>query len=344
MRVIGGELRGRRLAAPVGAGVRPTTDRVREAIFDVLFSLGGVEGLQVADLFAGSGALGIEALSRGAASVTFVDRDPLCLAAIRRNLESVGLDDGERSGDATVVRADVDTWVATTASRYDLVLCDPPYDYDRWPALVAQLPADLAVLESDIGDRPTPWLGSHQNQALWRYDRDRCPPGTGRQGRCHVRIALIPGSFDPVHNGHLEVIERAARLFDEVVVATLRNPQKSEALFELEERQEMLEESLGHLVNVRIVSVSTLVVNVAHDVGASAIVKGLTGGVRFRERAADGPDEQAALGGGDPVHPHQFGPFLHRLAAVEGGGPVRRRRHILRSQGGGPPAAGEVLR
>ena len=74
-----------------------------------------------------------------------------------------------------------------------------------------------------------------------------------------MRIALIPGSFDPVHNGHLEVIERAARLFDEVVVATLRNPQKSEALFELEERQEMLEKSLDHLVNVRIVSVSTLV-------------------------------------------------------------------------------------
>jgi len=148
VRVIGGELRGRRLAAPVGAGVRPTTDRVREAIFDVLFSLGGVEGLQVADLFAGSGALGIEALSRGAASVTFVDRDPLSLAAIRRNLESVGLDDGERSGDATVVRADVDTWVATTASRYDLILCDPPYDYDGWPTLVEQLPADLAVLES----------------------------------------------------------------------------------------------------------------------------------------------------------------------------------------------------
>ena len=90
-----------------------------------------------------------------------------------------------------------------------------------------------------------------------------------------MRIALIPGSFDPVHNGHLEVIERASRLFDEVVVAALRNPQKSEALFDLDERQEMLEESLAHLVNVRIVSVSTLVVNVAQDVGASVIVKGL---------------------------------------------------------------------
>ena len=90
-----------------------------------------------------------------------------------------------------------------------------------------------------------------------------------------MRIALIPGSFDPVHNGHLEVIERASRLFDEVVVATLRNPQKNGALFELEERQEMLEESLGHLANVRIVSLSKLVVTVAQDVGASVIVKGL---------------------------------------------------------------------
>jgi 16S rRNA (guanine966-N2)-methyltransferase len=146
VRVIAGDLRGRRLAAPVGAGVRPTSDRVREAIFDILYSLGGVEGLQVADLFAGSGALGIEALSRGASSVTFVERDPLSVAAIRRNLESVGLDGGD--GDATVVRADVDTWVGTTASRYDLVLCDPPYDYTGWETLVARLPADLAVLES----------------------------------------------------------------------------------------------------------------------------------------------------------------------------------------------------
>ena len=90
-----------------------------------------------------------------------------------------------------------------------------------------------------------------------------------------MRIALIPGAFDPVHNGHLEVIERASRLFDEVVVAALRNPQKSEALFDDDERRDMLEEAVTHLANVRIVSMSTLVVNVAHEVGASAIVKGL---------------------------------------------------------------------
>jgi 16S rRNA (guanine966-N2)-methyltransferase len=148
MRVIGGEFRGRRLAAPANPAVRPTTDRVREAVFDILFSLGGVDGLQVADLFAGSGAFGIEALSRGAASVTFVERDPIALATVRDNLASVGLGDAERTGDATLIRADVGSWVASTAARYDLVLCDPPYDYEDWDQLVGRLPADLAVLES----------------------------------------------------------------------------------------------------------------------------------------------------------------------------------------------------
>jgi pantetheine-phosphate adenylyltransferase len=88
-------------------------------------------------------------------------------------------------------------------------------------------------------------------------------------------VGLIPGSFDPFHNGHLEVVERASLIFDEIVVAAIRNPQKSEALFDLDERRDMIAESLSHVKNVRIVSISGLLVNVAKDVNATAIVKGL---------------------------------------------------------------------
>ncbi|HEU5150505.1 MAG TPA: pantetheine-phosphate adenylyltransferase [Iamia sp.] len=90
-----------------------------------------------------------------------------------------------------------------------------------------------------------------------------------------MTTVLYPGSFDPVHNGHVEIIEVAAGLFDDVVVAALRNPQKGEPMFDVDERQKMLEESTSHLPNVRIVGFSKLVVEVAQEVGADFIIKGL---------------------------------------------------------------------
>ena len=134
IRITGGELRGRRLHVP-RRGVRPTTGMVREAIFSML---GSVEGASVLDLFAGSGALGIEALSRGAAGATFVDRDT---AAVRRNLDDLGLD-------ARVDRSDITAWLSRQAgSSYQLVFCDPPY------TLAAGLDADLRAGLAQVVDR-----------------------------------------------------------------------------------------------------------------------------------------------------------------------------------------------
>ena len=90
-----------------------------------------------------------------------------------------------------------------------------------------------------------------------------------------VTTVLYPGSFDPIHNGHLEIIEVAAGLFDEVVVAAVRNPQKGEPLFTLAERQQLIAEATSHLDNVRITMFSSLVVDLAREVGADFIVKGL---------------------------------------------------------------------
>jgi pantetheine-phosphate adenylyltransferase len=90
-----------------------------------------------------------------------------------------------------------------------------------------------------------------------------------------LRIALFPGSFDPFHNGHLEIVETAAKLFDQVVVAPVRNPQKNEPLFTLPERQQMIADSVQHLPNITLDSFSSLVVDLARAVNADVIVKGL---------------------------------------------------------------------
>src|SRR5262245_16941245 len=144
MRVVAGLAGGRRLQAPPGRHLRPTTGRVREALFASLGSLGAVAGARVLDLFAGTGALGIEALSRGAAAATFVDDDPAAIATIKANLATTGL----AGPAATVVRSDVLRFLDAATSPVDLVLADPPYAFDGWSDLLERLDAPLAALES----------------------------------------------------------------------------------------------------------------------------------------------------------------------------------------------------
>jgi 16S rRNA (guanine966-N2)-methyltransferase len=122
-RIISGDAGGRRLRTPTGDGTRPTTDRVREALFSALESRGVIEGAHVMDLYAGSGALGLEAASRGAASVLLVESDRGASATIRANISDLGVA-GARLQSCSVEQA-----LNRTASlRYDLVLADPPYD------------------------------------------------------------------------------------------------------------------------------------------------------------------------------------------------------------------------
>jgi 16S rRNA (guanine966-N2)-methyltransferase len=122
MRIIAGAWRGRPIEAPPGAGTRPTSDRAREGLFSMLASrLGGFEGLHVADLFAGTGALGLEALSRGAAHCTFIDNDREAVAAIRRNLERFG------ATARAAIRAEAVEHASAPAAPFDLILLDPPY-------------------------------------------------------------------------------------------------------------------------------------------------------------------------------------------------------------------------
>lgn len=135
MRVVAGTLRGRKIVAPDGRATRPTTDRTREAMFNSLSSLGILEGAVIADLFAGSGALGIEALSRGAANCTFIESDGVALGVIRRNLRALGLEDRTR-----VIASRVESGVSSLTDL-DIALVDPPYGYERWGDLLQGLEA-----------------------------------------------------------------------------------------------------------------------------------------------------------------------------------------------------------
>jgi 16S rRNA (guanine966-N2)-methyltransferase len=155
MRIIAGSRKGARIFAPKGHEVRPTGDRVREAIFNLV---GPVDEMEVLDLFAGSGAMGLEALSRGASQVTFVEADRAAAEMIVRNLDKLGLDG------ATVIRDDAARKLAADAAadrRYDLVLIDPPYRMlaRLLPTLAAYVPAvvapdGLVVVESDAREEP----------------------------------------------------------------------------------------------------------------------------------------------------------------------------------------------
>jgi 16S rRNA (guanine966-N2)-methyltransferase len=139
MRIIAGTARGSRIQAPAGRSTRPITDRAKESIFNMVASRGGVDEAVVLDLFAGSGSFGLESLSRGARSATFVERDRRALTVLRSNIERLGFEDR-----STVVAGSVET-VLSGLGPADIAFCDPPYAADPWIELQAGIDADLLV-------------------------------------------------------------------------------------------------------------------------------------------------------------------------------------------------------
>jgi 16S rRNA (guanine966-N2)-methyltransferase len=189
MRVIGGRLGGRTLATPKGRAVRPSSSLVRGAIFNSLDAQGLLAGAAVADLFAGSGALGIEALSRGAARAVFVEEDRRAAETIEANLTALDLHDH-----AAVVRTTVERWVTAGRDGFDVVLADPPYDWEGWDALLDALvmfpggPPGIVVAEArgEIGHPAWHVAGSrhHGGTVVTQLRPGGAPGGAqGAQGR-----------------------------------------------------------------------------------------------------------------------------------------------------------------
>jgi pantetheine-phosphate adenylyltransferase len=256
----------------VPKGVRPTADRVREGLFNALGQF--FEGGSVLDLYAGTGALGIEALSRGLQRAVFVERDKKARSAIHENLRRTRFVDR-----AEVIGGDARAVIGTLEERrqaYDLIFMDPPYRIaaeevggvlHRLRSLLA--PGGRVVIES--GEAPVEVAGGRKGDTR-RYG------GTFITILGHSELTMIvavcPGSFDPVTTGHLDVIRRACKIFDHVVVAVGANRRKRARLSAVE-RARLIEKVTADVENVSVEIMDGLLVDFAREQGAGAIVKGL---------------------------------------------------------------------
>jgi pantetheine-phosphate adenylyltransferase/16S rRNA (guanine(966)-N(2))-methyltransferase RsmD len=270
VRVIAGTARGTRLA-PVPRGVRPTSDRVRESVFNALGQF--FEG-DVLDLYAGTGSLGIEALSRGCDRAAFVEKDRRALATIRENLRRTRLQDR-----AEVVAGDVGRVLdrmLTDGRQFNLIFADPPYRIaatevggvlSRLGALLA--PGARVVLES--GEAPA--AGTQGEKGVTRRYGGTYVTILERS-EITVIVAVCPGSFDPVTAGHLDIIRRASKIFDHVVIAVGANMRKKPVLPAVE-RARLIEKVTADIENVSVELMDGLLVDFARERGAQVIVKGL---------------------------------------------------------------------
>jgi pantetheine-phosphate adenylyltransferase len=279
LRITGGSLVRRIIDVPPGADrhlVRPTSDKVREAVMSSL--MGRIEETAVLDLFAGSGALGIEALSRGAARCTFVEKDKKTAGVIEANLRALDL-----LGRSRVVVDDAARFLKSAKpGSFGLVFLDPPYTTP-----VARLRAGLArvlarggalVVERDkrsTEDAP-PGLKPVRDRLYGdtRVIVYEVPMPTSVPSAKHISAAIYPGSFDPLTNGHVDIVRRGLNTFDRVVLAIANNVQKA-PLFSIAERLAQAKECFGDMPGLEIDTFDGLVVDYAKKKGVGVLLRGL---------------------------------------------------------------------
>ena len=291
IRIIGGRWRGRRLRMADRPDVRPTPERVRETLFNWLAPR--LPGARCLDLFAGSGALGFEAVSRGAAEAVLIDRDPSVAARLGRERGRFGA-----SASVQVIEADALAWLAHppppgAPPPFDLVFVDPPHRLDvhgevaaalqehGWLACGAHVYLE-AARRRDPPSLPAGWTLSRSGRAgdvryhlaLRGPRRPREPQDQEEHRSIMEKVAVYPGTFDPIHNGHTGLIERASRLFDQVVVAIAVSAGKNPC-FSLGERVGLASEVLKDFENVSVEPFEGLLVHFAARRKARIVVRGL---------------------------------------------------------------------
>ncbi len=289
MRVIAGEAKGRRLRTVRGRTVRPTADKVKGALFSILGSRHPIDGTILLDLFAGSGALGIEALSRGAAHVTFVEHNEAAARILRENIEACGF-----SNRARVIVRSVETALRHLTNRrirFDGIFLDPPYGtgaldqtLNRIGSLPLLKPGGWAIVEHHAGNAPQKSFGELELTHTRHYGKTTLALFTlgmmaEAQDSSRRLRAVYAGSFDPITNGHIDVIRRAVQVFDQLIVAVAgvtSDAKKDRAFFTGDERVEMIREALvEHGDRVTVDNFGGLLVDYCDKVGATVIIRGL---------------------------------------------------------------------
>lgn len=300
MRIIAGFLGGRRLNAKVSSGTRPTADRVREALGSLLDARGAFAGAQVLDLFAGTGALGLEALSRGAREVLAVDNATAALRCLDQNVRELGVEAQVRRRKLDLLQRPervLDVLLASEAAPFSLIFADPPYrELSRFLPFLSALSRHAAVREDALfvieharGSQLPEVAGLH-TVGRYQYGDSAItllarPPQIGEGGSYDMTTesavpsrpsaAIYAGSFDPITNGHVAVIRSGLIAFDRIIVAVLTNTAK-QPLFSVEERVECIRDAVGDDPRVEVDRFDDgLLVDYARNKGVRVLLRGL---------------------------------------------------------------------